>query len=85
MVCIEKSSIILMYLELNKNPPFCYYAGSTAAVGKRLLELCNGDLQRAISMHLDGVIDVDAIEHEGQASASTSTSLDSAGPSIPPE
>ncbi|XP_071478043.1 UBX domain-containing protein 7-like [Diadema antillarum] len=59
---------------------FASVTGATVGIGLRLLEVCNGDLQRAISMHLDGVIDVDAIEATPHP-----PDPQSAGPSVPPD
>ncbi|XP_041483298.1 UBX domain-containing protein 7-like [Lytechinus variegatus] len=62
---------------------FATVTGSTTEVGLRMLEVCNGDLERAISMHLDNVIDVDAIQ--AKKAVATSSQHSAAGPSIPPD
>ncbi|XP_003727826.1 UBX domain-containing protein 7-like [Strongylocentrotus purpuratus] len=60
---------------------FASVTGSTTVVGLQMLEVCNGDLERAISMHLDGVIDVDAMQNQDVNATSSLSSA--AGPSIP--
>lgn len=57
---------------------FATVTGATTNIGLRLLEVCNGDLERAISMHLDRVIDVNDMENANAAVQSTA-----AGPSVP--
>ncbi|XP_038050579.1 UBX domain-containing protein 7-like [Patiria miniata] len=65
---------------------FAAITGATEDVGRRLLEVCNGNLEMAIGMQLEGAVETaEAGASAGPSGASAGPSGGSAVPEIPPD
>uniref|UniRef100_A0A0L8HJ46 Uncharacterized protein n=1 Tax=Octopus bimaculoides TaxID=37653 RepID=A0A0L8HJ46_OCTBM len=53
---------------------FCSITGVTADVGERMIEACNGDLQMAVEMHMDGNTSI-MLPNSEKGSTSTKSSI----------